>query len=52
LALEMTLQIAMATPERLPGAFCRAVGVEPVRKRGKRFAEGGEDWDERDLSLF
>jgi hypothetical protein len=31
----MTLQIAMATPERLPEAFCRAVGVEPVEEEGK-----------------
>jgi len=31
----MALQTAMATPNRLPEAFCRAVGVEPMEEEGK-----------------
>jgi hypothetical protein len=49
----MTLQLAMATPDRLPEAFCRPMAWNPWReRRGKGFAEGGEGWDERDLALF
>jgi hypothetical protein len=45
----MTLQIAMVIPDRLPEVIYRNISrVEAARGEGNGFAEGGEDWDQRD----